>query len=185
MPRPTPRMVSTCTAARGPRHAIRRRGGTLYNKEVDYGDQRLVPDPATAAVVPWAADTARFICDAVWDSGEPLGALPRSVFGRVLDSCRRLGYEPLLGVEPEFYLLDGETQEPLFQGYHIFNTVRNTYVPFVQRSSSSSRVRLQHHHRELRVRGLAVGDQLRPRARHGRPRTRRSRSRTRSRRSRT
>ena len=108
-------------------------GGTLYNEEVAYGDQRLVPDPGTAAVVPWAPDTARFICDSVWDSGEPLGALPRSVLGRVLDSCRRLGFEPLLGFEPEFYLLDGETKEPLFQGYHIFNTVRNTYVPFVQR----------------------------------------------------
>ena len=39
----------------------------------------------------------------------------------------------MLGFEPEFYLLDGETREMLFEGYHIFNTVRNTYVPFIQR----------------------------------------------------
>ncbi len=107
-------------------------GGTLYNEEVAYGDQRLIPDPATAAIVPWADATARFVCDSFWDDGRPLAALPRHVFRRVIDRCRELGYEPMLGFEPEFYLLDGETRAPLYQGYHIFNTVRNTYVPFVQ-----------------------------------------------------
>ena len=29
-------------------------GGTLYNEEIAYGDQLLIPDPSTAAVVPWA-----------------------------------------------------------------------------------------------------------------------------------
>lgn len=107
-------------------------GGTLYNEEVGYGDQLLFPDPATAAIVPWAEATARFICDSAWHDGRPLAALPRHVFRRVLDRCRELGYEPLMGSEPEFYLLDGETHELLFEGYHIFNTVRNTYVPFIQ-----------------------------------------------------
>ena len=37
-----------------------------------------------------------------------------------------------MGSEPEFYLLDPDTNGLLFEGYHIFNTVRNTYVPFVQ-----------------------------------------------------
>lgn len=107
-------------------------GGTLYNEERAYGDQRLVPDPATAAIVPWAEATGRFICDSRWDDGRPLEALPRHVFRRVLERCRALGYEPVLGFEPEFYLLDGDTHELLFDGSHIFNTVRNTYVPFIQ-----------------------------------------------------
>jgi glutamine synthetase len=106
--------------------------GTLYNEEVGYGDQRLIPDPETARAIPWVEGTARFICDSVWDDGRPLAALPRHVFRRVLDRCHELGYEPMLGSEPEFYLLDPETNGPLFEGYHIFNTVRNTYVPFVQ-----------------------------------------------------
>jgi glutamine synthetase len=106
--------------------------GTLYNEEIAYADQRLKPDPATAAVVPWAEATGRMICDTFWDDGRPLGAAPRHVFRRVLDRCHELGYEPLLGTEPEFYLLDGETHEPLFGGYHIFNSVRNTYVPLVE-----------------------------------------------------
>jgi glutamine synthetase len=107
--------------------------GTLYNEEIAYADQRLRPDPATAAIVPWSAATGRMICDAYWDDGRPLGAAPRHVFRRVLDRCRELGFEPLVGIEPEFYLLDGETQRPLFDGYHIFNTVRNTYVPMIER----------------------------------------------------
>ena len=107
--------------------------GTLYNEEIGYGDQRLRPDPATAAIVPWRESTGRMICDTYWDDGRPLEAAPRYVFRRVLERCRELGLEPLVGIEPEFYLLDAETRQPLFQGYHIFNTVRNTYVPAVER----------------------------------------------------
>src|SRR5438132_14248005 len=33
--------------------------GTLYNEEVAYADQRLKPEPATAAIVPWAGATGR------------------------------------------------------------------------------------------------------------------------------
>jgi glutamine synthetase len=107
--------------------------GTLYNEEIAYADQRLKPDPSTAAVIPWAQATGRMICDAYWDDGRPLGAAPRQVFRRVLERCTELGYEPLIGLEPEFYLLDGESRQPLFEGYHIFNTVRNTWVPLIER----------------------------------------------------
>jgi glutamine synthetase len=104
--------------------------GTLYHEEIGYGDQRLMPDPETAAVVPWAEATARFICDSQFVGGEPLKALPRYVFRRQLERCREMGFEPVLGFEPEFYLLhpDGSL---LFSGYQIFNPVRNTYVPMI------------------------------------------------------
>jgi glutamine synthetase len=36
-----------------------------------------------------------------------------------------------MGHELEFYLLDPETKAPLFGGVHIFNQVRNHYVPFL------------------------------------------------------
>ena len=107
--------------------------GTLYNEEIAYADQLLRPDPSTAAVVPWAEATGRFICDTTWADGRPLGAAPRHVFRRVLDRCKSLGFEPVIGIEYEFYLLNPETHQPLFQGYHIFNTVRNTWVPAVER----------------------------------------------------
>ncbi len=107
--------------------------GTLYNEEVGYADQMLRPDPSTAAVVPWAEATARFICDASWQDGRPLAASPRHVFKRVLDRCHELGLEPVIGTECEFYLLDPESHKPLFSGYHIFNSVRNTWVPAIDR----------------------------------------------------
>ena len=108
-------------------------GGTLYNEETGYADMRIVPDPETAAIVPWLeVPTGRFVCDALGGDGGPLEAMPRRVFARVLEHARSLGYEPMLGFEPEFYLLDGATKERLFDGVHIFNTVRNTYVPFLQ-----------------------------------------------------
>src|SRR5918911_5594748 len=104
--------------------------GTLYHEEIGYGDQRLHPDPETAAVVPWAEATARFICDSQFVDGEPLRALPRYVFRRQLERCHEMGYEPVLGFEPEFYVLNPDGT-PLFTGYQIFNPVRNTYHPII------------------------------------------------------
>ena len=106
-------------------------GGTLYHEEVAYGDQLLLPDLETAAVVPWREATARWICDSTWADGTPLEALPRRVWRKQLERARALGYEPLIGYEPEFYLLT-DNHELLFEGYHIFNVTRNTYVPFIQ-----------------------------------------------------
>ena len=107
--------------------------GTLYHEERQYADQLLFPDPDTAGVVPWADRTARFICDARWYDGTSLEATPRQVFRRALDRCRGMGFEPVTGFEFEFYLLDGATREPLFGGTHIFNTVRNAWVPTLGR----------------------------------------------------
>ena len=107
--------------------------GTLYHEEVGYGDQLLFPDPDSAQVVPWADRTARLICDARWYDGSPLEATPRHVFRRALDKAEGMGFTPVIGSEFEFYLLTADTHEPLFQGYQIFNTVRNDYVPTIRR----------------------------------------------------
>ena len=113
--------------------------GTLYNEEVAYADQLLHPDPTTAAIIPWVEATGRFICDARWADGRPLAASPRHVFARVLERSRQLGYEPVMGMESEFYLLDAETHKQLFSGYQIFNSVRNTWVPTIERIVSEMR----------------------------------------------
>jgi glutamine synthetase len=107
--------------------------GTLYHEERKYADQLLFPDPDTARLVPWADRTARLICDASWYDRSPLEATPRQVFRRVLDRCHSLGFDPVIGFEYEFYLVDPETRQPLFTGYHIFNTVRNDWVPTIRR----------------------------------------------------
>jgi glutamine synthetase len=107
--------------------------GTLYHEERGYGDQLLFPDPDSAQVLPWVDRTARFICDAQWYGGSPLAATPRHVFRRALDRARSMGFEPVMGSEFEFYLLTADTHEPLFEGYQIFNTIRNDYVPTIRR----------------------------------------------------
>jgi glutamine synthetase len=105
--------------------------GTLYNEEVNYADQRLIPDLDTAYVVPWADRTASFICDTYWENGQPLEAAPRNVCKRVLAELDRMGYKAKIGLEWEFYILDAEGK-PFFGGVHIFNAIRNTYLPEVQ-----------------------------------------------------
>ncbi|MGQ9824401.1 MAG: glutamine synthetase family protein [Desulfotomaculales bacterium] len=106
--------------------------GSLYNEEKNYADQKLFPDLDTAAVVPWADKTARFICDTYWDDGTPLRAAPRYVLKKALAELDALGLEAKVGLEFEFYLLDGKTRDFLFGGVHIFNPIRNTYVPVIE-----------------------------------------------------
>jgi glutamine synthetase len=107
--------------------------GTRYNEEKNYADQMLIPDLSTAAVVPWLSGTARLICDAYWQDGTPLYAAPRHVLRRVLSELDKLGYEAVIGLEYEFYLLDPMTMTPVFNGLHIFNTSRNLAVPVTER----------------------------------------------------
>ena len=66
-------------------------------------------------------------------TGAPSGPRRATSSAACSSAAATLGFEPLIGTEPEFYLLDAETREPLFGGPHIFNTVRNTYVPAVER----------------------------------------------------
>lgn len=107
--------------------------GTKYNEEVNYADQVLIPDLSTAAVVPWMNKTARLICDTYWADGTPLHAAPRHVLRRALAELDKLGYQAVVGLEYEFYLLDPATMQPIFDGLHIFNTMRNVAVPVTER----------------------------------------------------
>jgi glutamine synthetase len=107
--------------------------GTRYNEEKNYADQVLVPDLSTAAVVPWMNKTARLICDTYWADGTPLHAAPRHVLRKAVGELDKLGYQAVVGLEYEFYLLDPTTMKPIFDGLHIFNTMRNTAVPVTER----------------------------------------------------
>jgi glutamine synthetase len=107
--------------------------GTRYNEEVNYADQVLIPDLSTAAVVPWMNKTARLICDTYWADGTPLHAAPRHVLRKVLAELDKLGYQAVVGLEYEFYVLDPATMKPIFDGLHIFNTMRNVAAPVTER----------------------------------------------------
>lgn len=102
-------------------------GGTGLNEEINYQDQMLKPDWDTLVRVPWMEDTAKVICDG-WMNGEPIAASPRVVLAKLIGEANRLGFDVIMGHEFEFYFLTKE-YEPLFNGVHIFNNVRNEFVP--------------------------------------------------------
>lgn len=106
-------------------------GGSGMHEEVSYRDQMLIPDLDTVQIIPWLDGTAKVICDAQWEPGNPIMATPRHLLAKVLGEAADMGYDVMMGHEFEFYLLDPETKAPLFDGVHIFNSVRNQYVPFL------------------------------------------------------
>ncbi len=106
--------------------------GTGLHEEINYRDTMLFPDFDTLVRVPWMANTAKVICDLHHLDGSVVGGGPRSVFKRLLAEAAELGFDVMTGQEFEFYLLDKDTKAPLFEGLHIFNSLRNNYVDAVQ-----------------------------------------------------
>ena len=107
--------------------------GTGYGEEIQYADHFLVPDASTYQVVPWLANTARLLCEPKFAPDRPCRAAPRFVLRRVLEALEGLGYETVMGFEPEFYVLDPQSLEPVFSGKHIFTNLRNMASPLVER----------------------------------------------------
>ncbi|NER79185.1 MAG: glutamine synthetase [Leptolyngbya sp. SIO1D8] len=100
-----------------------------YHEERKYCDMLLLPDIESCTPVPWMDSTVKVVCDAYWSSDEPIQGAPRYVLQSLLDLAQQMGFEVMMGHEFEFYLLDAETHKPLFDGLHIFNHIRNQYVP--------------------------------------------------------
>lgn len=103
--------------------------GSGLHAERKYRDHTLIPDLDTLAPVPWLDRTAKVICDPQWSAEEPLTVAPRYVLKSLLSQAADMGFDVMMGHEFEFYLLDGKTQQPLFDGLHIFNHIRNQYIP--------------------------------------------------------
>jgi glutamine synthetase len=103
--------------------------GSGLHEERKYRDHMLIADLGTLAPVPWLTHTAKVICDAQWDVDDPLTMAPRYVLKNLLQKAAAMGFDVMMGHEFEFYLLHGETKEPLFDGLHIFNHIRNQYIP--------------------------------------------------------
>jgi glutamine synthetase len=97
----------------------------------NYADQLLFPDPGSLRVIPWLEKTASVVCLGYWYDGTPQRMAPRFVFSELVKRANALGYDVYLGHEYEYYLLNAETRQRLFEGIHIFHTVRNHYAPFL------------------------------------------------------
>ncbi|MEM6256066.1 MAG: glutamine synthetase family protein [Cyanobacteria bacterium P01_D01_bin.156] len=103
--------------------------GSGYHEERKYRDMVLFPDIESCTPVPWVDNTVKVVCDAYWDSKTLIKGAPRYALQSLLDLAQQMGFEVMMGHEFEFYLLDADTHKPLFDGLHIFNHIRNQYVP--------------------------------------------------------
>ena len=79
------------------------------------GEIRLVADPATFAVLPYAPRSARLLCNMQTLDGAPWGACPRSFLERMIGAARSQGFVLQAAFENEFTLArrEGEQYVPL------------------------------------------------------------------------
>lgn len=105
--------------------------GSELHTQRNYADQALFPDPDSFRVIPWLEKTASVVCLGYWYDGTPQEAAPRYVLSKLVERANALGYDVVFGHEYEYYLLSAETKARLYEGIHIFHTVRNQYVPFL------------------------------------------------------
>jgi glutamine synthetase len=67
-------------------------------------DMIAIPDPSTLTVLPWKPNVARFACD-ITVEGEAWPFCPRTILRNALARAKKLGYEPRIGAELEYFLL--------------------------------------------------------------------------------
>jgi glutamine synthetase len=80
--------------------------GYFPTERTGYPDIAAVPDLATLREVPWHEHTALVLCDFHHpEGGGPIPISPRTVLRRVVERGREMGFEPMCGLELEFYVL--------------------------------------------------------------------------------
>jgi len=97
------------------------------------GEVRMVPDPETFRILPYAEDTALMLCDLHEPAGGPWEADPRVQLQRFLDDIAEDGYTPNAAFENEFYLTR-ETEEgtvPFDQTYCFAPAGMHTAEPII------------------------------------------------------
>ena len=85
-----------------------------YGPDVGYAD--LATIPLIDSVRPgWEVDTDVAIADLDYE-GRPLALSPRAALKRAVDAWRALGYDPHLGFEMEFYVMQRDADAPAGSG---------------------------------------------------------------------
>lgn len=65
---------------------------------------KMVPDPGTFTVLPWARNTALVFCDLYMTNGQPFPLAPRTILKDALAALAQHGAKLITGVEMEWYL---------------------------------------------------------------------------------
>ncbi|MCB9100036.1 MAG: glutamine synthetase [Anaerolineales bacterium] len=74
------------------------------------GEIRLVPDPDSFVILPYAPHSAAMMCDMLALDGQPWGACPRSFLKRMIDRAAGQGLTVQATLENEFSLLKADDQ---------------------------------------------------------------------------
>ncbi len=77
-----------------------------------YPDAHAVLDPSTLRSIPWEPGAVALLADFRDAGSGPHPACPRSLLKRVVERAGKLGYQPMIGAEYEFYLFK-ETRDSL------------------------------------------------------------------------
>jgi glutamine synthetase len=88
--------------------------GYFPSEREGYPDIFAVPDVSTVRPVPWHEASALMLCDFHGQDGKPIPISPRTVLRRVVERAGEMGFQPLCGIEFEFYVLR-ETAESVLE----------------------------------------------------------------------
>ncbi len=67
-------------------------------------DFLMVADPATFRVLPWAPGTGWVLCDICWPDGRKIVYASRDICRAAEAEARKLGFDPVAGIEVEFHV---------------------------------------------------------------------------------
>jgi len=86
--------------------------------ETGYGDMTVKPDQRTIKVLPWLEKTALVLGDAFQHDGKtPVSHSTRQVLREAIIKANKMGFEPMLGSELEFFLFK-QTYEDIHSSYY-------------------------------------------------------------------
>jgi glutamine synthetase len=117
-------------------------GYKATNWSTGYGDYIMKPDLATLRRVPWLEGTALVLCDLLdHHTHDEVPHSPRAILKAQVARARKLGFEPMMATELEFYLFENSYEALRDSGfrdlkpvsaynedYHIFQTTKEEDV---------------------------------------------------------
>ncbi len=96
-------------------------GYEMMSWQEGYGDWVARPDLSTIRGLPWLPGTALVLCDIYDHEGELVSISPRQILKEQVERARKLGLEPLMATELEFYLWRETYDSVRDKGYQNLN----------------------------------------------------------------
>jgi glutamine synthetase len=76
------------------------------NFSTGYPDMSAVADLSTFRPIPWRPGSASVLCSCREHDGSEVSVSTRGILASIVDEAHGMGYEPMIGAELEFYILD-------------------------------------------------------------------------------